>query len=72
MSGSDVTHSEIECPKCHSRNSITVNAVSRDSSIDCSKCGNPLGSWKDLGPQAGGRHSTNARLVWNRDRKPES
>lgn len=68
MSGSDVSHTELFCPKCGARNSITVNAMNRESSIDCSKCGGPLGIWKAIGPQAGGRHSTSARLIWSRDR----
>jgi uncharacterized paraquat-inducible protein A len=68
MSETDVTHSEIICPKCAVKNSITVNAVNRNSRINCSRCGNNLGVWNALGPKAGGRHTTSARIIWSRDR----
>jgi len=71
MSGTDVSHAEINCPKCAMKNSITVNAVSRNARISCSRCGNDLGAWTNLGPQPGDRHSTPARIIWSRDRKKD-
>ncbi|MAL09215.1 MAG: hypothetical protein CMF74_06090 [Maricaulis sp.] len=69
MAGTHTTHTNVECEACGTRNSITVNAMNRESEIDCSRCGAKLGDWKTVGPQAGRSNSPDTRIVWNRDRE---
>jgi hypothetical protein len=40
--------SKLECPKCHTIYLTLTQNVTLDTLINCSTCGTPLGTWREL------------------------